>query len=98
MDKFLIDQHKYTLHPEHAANVVRYIKDPQKGINKEDFKKQHPLYIEVSPVGACNHRCTFCAVDYIGYKSEFIDMNTYKQSIASMKGKGCKSIMFAGEG
>jgi cyclic pyranopterin phosphate synthase len=49
-------------------------------------------------VGACNHRCTFCAVDYIGYKSNFIDIERYKISLDSMVGKGVKSIMYAGEG
>ena len=97
-DKYLIDSHKYNYHPEHASNVIKYLQDPHNHENIQKYKAQHPLYIEVSPVGACNHRCTFCAVDYIGYKSVFMDINNYKKSIDTMKGKGCKSIMFAGEG
>ncbi|MDB4651309.1 radical SAM protein [Synechococcus sp. AH-551-E05] len=97
-DKYLIDSHKYHLHPGHAANVINYLQNPDDEECRQSYKRQHPLYIEVSPVGACNHRCTFCAVDYIGYKSIFMDIKSYKASIDSMKGKGCKSIMFAGEG
>ena len=97
MDKFLIDSHKYSYHPDHASVVTNYLKNPSNNKYLEDYKNLHPLYIEVSPVGACNHRCTFCAVDYIGYKSTFMDLISYKESIVSMQGKGCKSIMFAGE-
>ena len=98
MDKFLIDGHKYSMHPEHAAIVKRYLDEPENQERREEYQSLHPLYIEVSPVGACNHRCTFCAVDYIGYKSTFMDLDIYMRSIDSMKKKGCKSIMFAGEG
>lgn len=98
MDKFLIDSHKYTYHPDHSSNVIGYLKNPNDSQAINAFKNQLPIYIEVSPVGACNHRCTFCAVDYIGYKSVFMNTETYKLTIDSMIGKGCKSIMFAGEG
>ena len=98
MDKFLIDSHKYSFHPGHASTVLNYYKDSENDVYRSQFKSQHPLYIEISPVGACNHRCTFCAVDYIGYKSIFMDFEAYKNSVGGMSGKGCKSIMFAGEG
>ncbi len=98
MDKYLIDSHKYAYHPEHASVVSKYISNPKNQESKAAYQNLHPLYIEVSPVGACNHRCTFCAVDYIGYKSTFLDLNRYKESIDSMALQGCKSIMFAGEG
>ncbi len=97
-DKFRIDEHKYSFHPVHASKVVNYIVNPKDENAINEYRLQHPLYIEVSPVGACNHRCTFCAVDYIGYKSTFMDLDIYKASLNSMIGKGTKSIMFAGEG
>ena len=60
--------------------------------------KVFPLYVEVSPVGHCNHRCTFCAVDYIGYKARSIDSNVMSECLESMAKNGVKSIMYAGEG
>lgn len=57
-----------------------------------------PIYIEISPVGHCNHRCTFCAVDYIGYKVRRIETNVLINNISDMARNGVKSIMFAGEG
>jgi len=98
MDKYRIDSHKYAFHPEHAGKVIAYNTDPCDENITKAYKEQHPVYIEVSPVGACNHRCTFCAVDYIGYKSVFMNVKSFETSIRGMKGKGCKSIMFAGEG
>lgn len=97
-DKFRIDSHKYSYHPTHSSNVINYYNEPLNKEYRQKFKEQHPKYIEVSPVGACNHRCTFCAVDYIGYKSVFLDLEKYTNTISSMKDKGCGSIMFAGEG
>lgn len=98
MDKYRIDSHKYSFHPEHSSTVLKYLRSPKDPEASNNYRLQHPLYIEVSPVGACNHRCTFCAVDYIGYKSIFMPVEEYKRSLESMKGKGCRSIMFAGEG
>lgn len=98
MDKFRIDGHKYAFHPDHSITVLNYLANREDSNVRDSYIAQHPLYLEVSPVGACNHRCTFCAVDYIGYKPSFMDFNAYKRSLDSMRGQGCKSIMFAGEG
>jgi radical SAM protein with 4Fe4S-binding SPASM domain len=42
--------------------------------------------------------CTFCAVDFIGYKAVSLDSWTYATRIAEMGALGVKSVMFAGEG
>ena len=86
MDKFGIDDHKIHYHLDRVQDWLH------------KTKTIYPIYIEISPSGACNHRCTFCAVDYIGYKPRLLDKTLLKARIAEMAEKGVKSIMFAGEG
>lgn len=44
-DKYLIDGHKLHFHPERIAQL------------KRDPVNTYPIYVEISPVGHCNHRC-----------------------------------------
>lgn len=91
MDKFSIDGHKMQYHTE-RTNQWLSAKDI-------DSKLQvFPIYVEVSPVGHCNHRCTFCAVDYIGYKVLSISKEKLEETLLNMSTCGVKSVMFAGEG
>lgn len=92
MDKFRIDGHKLAFHPHRVAQWLD---------GKDDWERAksiYPLYVEISPVGACNHRCTFCAVDYLGYKPVTIEGALLRERIAEMASLGVKSVMLAGEG
>lgn len=85
MDKYGIDGHKLNFHP-------RKIADWLKG------KNIYPIYMEISPSGACNHRCTFCGLDFMEYQNRHIDADILMKRIFEMGSVGVKSIMFAGEG
>ena len=91
-DKYRLDTHKLMYHPNRVSKYLSVNEDWERA------KDIYPLYIEVSPVGACNHRCTFCAVDYIGYKPVMLDVEKMKAWLPEIAGLGVKSIMYAGEG
>ena len=91
-DKYSIDSHKLILHPIRVAKWYEA---------KDDWKKLktiYPIYVEISPFGGCNHRCTFCALDYMGYENIGLEFDVLKNTISDMASKDVKSIMFAGEG
>ena len=80
-----IDSHKLIYHPEVVASWMR-------------GETVYPIEVEVSPSGACNHRCVFCAVDYLGYKPHFLDKDITLKNIELMHEKGLKSVICSGEG
>jgi len=92
LDKYNIDSHKLIFHP---TKVSKWLEAKDEW---EKLKKIYPIYVEISPYGGCNHRCTFCALDYMGYENIGIKYETLKNSLTNMAEKGVKSVMFAGEG
>lgn len=92
MDLYQIDSHKLMYHPDRIAQWQAA------GDDWEKAKSVYPLYVEIAPAGACNHRCTFCAVDYIGYKVRSLDKDLLIRRVTEMAERGVKSIMYAGEG
>lgn len=91
-EEYRIDKHKLMYHPQWVAELINAAG------NWDNVQEIYPLYVEISPVGACNHRCTFCAVDYIGYQPQRLDESLLITRIREMAQQGVKSIMFAGEG
>ncbi len=91
-DKYNIDSHKLIYHPNRVSQWL----ESDSNWNKQ--KNIYPIYVEITPIGSCNHRCTFCSVDYIGYKSIKQDEKILETRIREMGRLGVKSIMFAGEG
>lgn len=80
-----MDSHKLIYHPDVVARWLR-------------GETIYPIEIEISPSGTCNHRCVFCAVDYIGYRPFFLDKKTILRDISQMSKKGLKSVICSGEG
>lgn len=80
-----MDSHKLVYHPTEVA----------KWLNGEII---YPIELEIGLSGACNHRCIFCAVDYMGYKPVIISLDVMKRNLKIFGEKGVKSIIYAGEG
>ena len=85
MDKFRVDSHKLLWHLDRVA----------------DWKKEKvipPIYIEVSPISACNHKCIFCGIDFAKEKTSKLDTELFCKRIKELGEVGIRSMMFAGEG
>lgn len=85
MSKYNFDGHKLMHHPDRVADFLA----------RGDC---YPLYMEISPVGICNHRCIFCAYDFIGYPNRRLERERTLDLIDELADCGLKSILFAGEG
>lgn len=85
MKKFSLDSHKLHYHFDRVAEFAK----------RGDCA---PLYMEVSPVGICNHRCVFCAYDYIGYPNRKLEGERFLPFVEEIAKAGLKSMLYAGEG
>lgn len=85
MNDYRIDSHKLMFHPQRVA-------DWQAGA------EIYPIYAEISPSGACNHRCTFCALDYMEYRPRFLPTGLLCDRLTELAHLGLKSLMLGGEG
>lgn len=85
MEDYRIDSHKLMLHPIRVAEWMQ-------------GKMVYPINAEVGLAGACNHRCIFCTVDYMGYGLEPLDKGMAHIRFQEMESKGLRSILFAGTG
>lgn len=86
LDKYAIDSTKIAHHPDKLSQW------------KSGSKSVTPIYVEVSPVGYCNHSCSFCALDFLENKTTRLKENRLSALMAEFGECGVKSVMFAGEG
>jgi cyclic pyranopterin phosphate synthase len=84
-DRFAIDGHKLYWHLDRVAEWQKDRLIP-------------PIYIEISPVSYCNHRCVFCGLDFAHDQQSILDADILMGKFDEMSRLGVKSIMFAGEG
>lgn len=85
MEDIRMDSHKLLYHPQRVADWI-------------SGKQIYPIEMEVGLSGACNHRCIFCAVDYMEYKPKLLPKDIFLANLELMGKKGLKSIIYAGEG
>lgn len=85
MDKYRIDSHKLLYHVGRTSDWLA-------------GKNIYPIYAEFSPSGSCNHRCTYCGLDFMEYKPRFLETGMLRERLSELGQLGLKSIMYAGEG
>ncbi len=85
MDKFLIDSHKLYWHLDKVAEW-------------QGSRIIAPIYVEISPVSFCNHKCIFCGIDFARDKGFKLEREALCKRLQEMGEAGVKSVMFAGEG
>lgn len=85
MDKYHIDGHKLLWHLDRVG-------DWQNG------KAIAPIYVEISPISLCNHRCIFCGIDFVRDKDLHLETGMLCKRLEEMGKAGVRSVMFAGEG
>lgn len=85
MDKFLIDSHKLFWHLDRVKEW-------------QERRLIPPIYIEISPVAFCNHKCLFCGIDFAMQNKIQLETETFCKRLQEMGESGVRSIMFAGEG
>lgn len=85
MQSYGIDGHKLHLHPQRVSQWLQ-------------GENIYPLYMEMALAGACNHRCVFCTMDFMGYKTRFPDPDMLEMRFQEFGALGVRAVMFAGEG
>lgn len=84
-DRYRIDSHKLIYH---VGRINAWL----------GGQNVYPIYAEISPSGTCNHRCTYCALDFMEYQARFLDTQMLKERLTEMGSLGLRSVMYAGEG
>ncbi len=85
MDKYRADDHKLMYHPDRVNDWL-------------SGENIYPIYAEISPTTLCNHKCIFCALDFVDHTPKFLDSKILTDRLYEMGKLGVKAIMYAGEG
>jgi GTP 3',8-cyclase len=80
-----LDSHKLLYH---VGRLQRWLKDGD----------VFPLYLEVGIFGGCNHRCIFCAFDFLKYEPSFLEKEVLQKFFRQAAKAGTKAVLFSGEG
>lgn len=80
-----IDSHKLLYHP---ARVAQWLAEGD----------CFPIYVEIGLTNRCNHRCAFCALDWLEGKKIDMGREVLLAALKEMAAHGVRSLMFAGEG
>jgi len=80
-----IDNHKLMYHPKRVAEFLE----------KADC---YPIHVEIGPTNRCNHRCVFCALDWLEHGGYDIDKSVMISALEDMANHDVRSVVFAGEG
>ncbi len=80
-----IDSHKLQYHPSRVADFL-------------ERRTVWPLYAEISPTSACNHRCLFCNFNYLGHKNMQLPAGRMQKLARELKDSHVKAVVFAGAG
>lgn len=83
--KYIFDGHKLNYHTDRLNGFL----------SEGDC---FPVYMEISPVGSCNHRCVFCAYDFIGHPNRKLESVRFLKFIDEISECNIKSLLYAGEG
>jgi radical SAM protein with 4Fe4S-binding SPASM domain len=78
-----------------SQNLIYHPKRVAEWLEKKDC---FPIYVEVGPTSRCNHKCIFCALDWLENKKSDISTDLMNKTLEEMAYFGVKSVMFAGEG
>ncbi len=85
MEEYRLDSHKLIYHPGAVNSWL---------LNGDAF----PINVELGISGACNHRCIFCGMDYMGYKPEVLSVELLLPNLEEMHKNGLRSVVLAGNG
>lgn len=84
-DHYFMDGHKMLWHLDKVLKV-------------KNGERIAPIYLEVSPVSYCNHKCNFCGKDFVQSPDHLLKTPVFSDFVTFAGKSGLKSIMFAGEG